>query len=434
MASSPTGSSSQQRPTFLHTNSKETTMTNPYKDNLPGASGANAIPSNKSLSIFDIDIDAHSRSYSSTPASEYPAESSLARSAARYTNLSALDSSHPPSPEFKYREKGLSNQISSSTLSTLANDAIPYPMTIKRLPQGKTFAEQPAPPPQYDGIEDVKLESSYVNQEKRSAPAVSVQSYLHRTPLSSNYRGQSSSSSQQQDNQGNSNPRPNGSSELRLVSNQLNGHWKGTVGSTANGRSNGSASRPTNGTAHGATNGQRNGNTHTSAPSQRKSQRAQGKRDRIWPWKEGTCHKIAAGTWHKIKVFFGLDTTPRSGMANGNAGPGEVELSVLSSETPRSRQRAPSSANPTSRPRTAARHDRNGDGNYNPLQRTRAHSGSRPKRPAPKDPYDNGFLSAPRSTPCPASNRGTSSNAKANGEGSSKKTPSSASRWFSRLL
>ncbi|KAI0844972.1 hypothetical protein F5Y00DRAFT_266065 [Daldinia vernicosa] len=50
-------------------------------------------------------------------------------------------------------------------------------------------------------------------------------------------------------------------------------------------------------------------------------------------------------------------------------------------------------------------------------------SGSHQKRPAPKDPYDNGFLSAPRSTLCPTSkNKGTPpSNAKANGEGSSNK-------------
>lgn len=285
MPSSPTASSSQQRPTFLHTNGKKTTMMDPYGDNLSSTSGANTILSKKSISIFDFDIDADSRSYSSMPASEYPAESSLARSAARYTNLSALNSSRPPSPYFKYREKGLSNESSSSTLNTLANDAIPYPVTIKRLSQGTTFVEQPTPPPQYEEVEDVKPKLSRVNQEKRSAPAVTVQNHLHRTLLSSNYHGQSSGSSQQQDNQGKPNPRLNGSSEPRLANNQSNGLAKGTAGGTANGKSNGPASRPTNGTARRATSGQRNENRRTSAPSQKRSERAQGKRDRIWPWK-----------------------------------------------------------------------------------------------------------------------------------------------------
>ncbi|KAI0852666.1 hypothetical protein F5Y00DRAFT_177706 [Daldinia vernicosa] len=329
MASSPAGSSSQQQPTFSHTNGKKTTMADPYGDNLPNTSGANTAPSKKrSLSIFDVDIDAHSRSYSSTPASEYPAESSLARSAARYTNLSALDTSHPPSPDFKLREQGLDHQISVSTLSTLANDAIVYPVTIKWPLQGQAFAEQPTQPPPYKEVEDVKPESPYVNEAKRFAPAVSGQNYLHGTQLSSNYRGQSSSS-QQQDNQGKPDTLKE-SSEPRPASNQSNGPVK-------------------------------------------------GKRDRIWPWKKGTCRKIAGDTWQNIKAFFGHDATPK---------------------------------------------------------RSRGPSGSHQGRPAPKDPYDNGFLSAPRSTPCPISkNKGTPrSNAKANGEGSGKKTARSARKWLSKLL
>ncbi|KAF3055578.1 hypothetical protein GL218_07018 [Daldinia childiae] len=436
MASSPTGSSSQQQPTFLHTNGKKAAMIDPYGNHLPMFGDANTMLSKNNLSIFDVDIDAQNRSYSSTPASEYPAEPSLHRSAAQYIDLSALDSSRPPSPYFKYREKGLRNEISSSTLSSSANDAIPYPVTIKQLSQGTRFIEQLPPPPQFGGVEDVKPDPSHVNQGKRSAPAVSsVQDYLHRTPLSSNYQGQSStSSSQQQDYQGNPNIRLNGSSEPKLANNQANEPVKGVADGMANGKSNGSASRPTNGTAHRATSGQRSENRHASTPSQ-KSQRAQGKRDRIWPWKEGTCHKIAADTWQKIKAFFGLDTTPPPDMANGNVGQEEIELNELPSEPLRSRQKAPgsNSANPTSRPRRAARRgrNRNSNGDKNPLRRTRAHSGSRPSRHTPKDPYDNGFLSAPKST---TSSRGASYNAGANGERASKKTPSSTSQWFSRLL
>ncbi|KAI0849526.1 hypothetical protein F5Y00DRAFT_261310 [Daldinia vernicosa] len=112
--------------------------------------------------------------------------------------------------------------------------------------------------------------------------------------------------------------------------------------------------------------------------------------------KKGTCHKIAADTWQKIKAFFGLDATPLPGTAKGNARPEEVELSALPSEPPRSQQRAPNSANPTSppRPRPATRRDKNGNQAFS--QPSRGPSGSHQKGPAPKGPYDNGFLSAPR--------------------------------------
>ncbi|KAI0117164.1 hypothetical protein F4814DRAFT_448169 [Daldinia grandis] len=447
MASSPPGSSSQQRPTFLHTNGKKTTMVDPHGDNLPSTSGVNTIPSKKSQSIFDADIDAPSRPYTSTPASEYLAEPSLTRSAARYTDLAALNSSHPPNPDFKYREKGLSHEISSSTLSTLANDAISYPVTLKWPLQRKTLAEQSTHLPQYKEVEYVKPVSSRVNEGKGAAPTGTVQSYLHRTRLSSNHRGQSSSSnsnsnSQRQDNQRKPSPRLNGGGGPRPGSNQSNVPAKGTASGTANGSSNRPASRLTNGTAHRATSGQKNNNGHTSAPMQKKREKAQGKKDRIWPWKKGTCRKIATDTWRKIKAFFGVHAMPLSGMAKeSNAGLGEVRPVMSPRRPPPSRRRAPrSSANPTSRPqprsRLATRNGRNG--NQGCSRRQHASSRLHNRIFAPKDPYDNGFLSAPGGTPCCASNRGTSSsantNTNVNGKRPSRKTLQNARKWVSGLL
>ncbi|KAG4222375.1 hypothetical protein PC116_g29151 [Phytophthora cactorum] len=153
-----------------------------------------------------------------------------------------------------------------------------------------------------------------------------------------------------------------------------------------------------------------------------------GKGERIWPWKEGACRRVASDAWNKVKAIFHAVAAPLSGKTKEE----EVELDVLPGETRRFNDgpHNPRTSTPWSRPAV----DRETAGNQTWSPRCQARFRPRRDEPAPKDPYDNGFLSAPSSTPCSTSNGKYSSRSNASGEGMPiKKTPSPGT-WFSGLL
>ncbi|KAI1477658.1 hypothetical protein F4774DRAFT_411633 [Daldinia eschscholtzii] len=156
------------------------------------------------------------------------------------------------------------------------------------------------------------------------------------------------------------------------------------------------------------------------------------KGERIWPWKEGTCRRVASDAWNKMKAIFHAVAAPLSGKTKGNVDEEEVELDVLRGETRHFNGRPHNTT--TSAPRSRLPVERETTGNQTWSQRYQARFRPRRDEPAPKDPYDNGFLSAPSSTPCSTSNGTTASRNNASSEGQPiKKTPSPGT-WFSGLL
>ncbi|KAI1465787.1 uncharacterized protein F4812DRAFT_461475 [Daldinia caldariorum] len=170
-------------------------------------------------------------------------------------------------------------------------------------------------------------------------------------------------------------------------------------------------------------------------PDKTNSEETQGKSGNHSTWKkEGTCYRVARDAWHKVKFLFQVATAPLSGKAKGNAETNEVELDVMSSDTHRSNRGAGSSANSMPghqpQPQPPAGHERIRTQTWS--QRYKTRFGSRRDKYVPRNPYDNGFLSTPRSTPCSTLTTRTPCKDKTNVE-EFRKTPSPG-KWFAGLL
>ncbi|KAI1802370.1 hypothetical protein F4811DRAFT_401146 [Daldinia bambusicola] len=169
------------------------------------------------------------------------------------------------------------------------------------------------------------------------------------------------------------------------------------------------------------------GSSGTNAtPDKKHNEKTRGNDGSCSAGKENSCHKVAQHAWHKMESLFKDVVGPVSGKTKRNDEMMKDTSFVMLSEARRSNRGAGNSSSLTSgpqpQPQTGTGHERIRTQTW--LQRYKTRFGSQRDKPAPRDPYDNGFLSAPSSTP---------SRHNTNDEEPRKKTPSPGT-WFAGLL
>ncbi|KAI8965817.1 hypothetical protein F5Y11DRAFT_344131 [Daldinia sp. FL1419] len=331
--------------------------------NKPHNSGANAMPRNKGIFMLDIDSDAETRSRSSALTSEclsdhstdFPTEPSLPRSSARYMNLSALCSSHPPSPDFKYRERGLSNATTNSTTTNASIleilEEAEFAMSRMHAPL-QVSTQQPSLHAQ-SRHEEIKTESSPAKGRKYSASLMTAQTCLSADQLIFHGAGGGGRGSQQHkqgrlelwlnggDSNGlmhiNDNNRGFNMKTDRKTNGNNNGTTHGLAGGASPGTINrmpeGTSKKPINGTTHGVAGNTasgiagRNGSEYERTPAlHQEERRILFKKGRgIHLWKKEVSHNLVANPRRRLKAL----TTPVTSVStktDRNTGTGRFEM------------------------------------------------------------------------------------------------------------